>query len=443
MKKVLNSQLKIIILITCIIIVLFGIFLLYNPFLTLKLMGNSTISLEVMTNYDEEGYEAKFLNNDLTKDVKIIPNIDVNKVGEYTITYTIKALLTTKSIERKIKIVDETKPEIILNGEKNIKLCPNHEYNEEGYNAVDNYDGDITDKVQKKIENNVIQYTVLDSSNNENKQERIITYIDDEKPNIILKSDSKIYVLKNKKYTDLGYSAIDNCDGEITDKVTVLGNVDTSKYGEYKLTYNVEDTFGNANNTTRLISVVDYIYDSSTTYPPGNGYGGVIFGPTYIRGILIINKKYTLPSTYNPGLNNEAVSNLNNLKNAALNAGHNIPTVSGYRSYSSQKTIYNRNINNRGYAKTDFVSARPGHSEHQSGLAFDVGALDNNYGETAAGKWLQNNCYKYGFIIRYPKGKTNITGYNYEPWHIRYVGVDAATYIMTNNLTLEEYLKIA
>lgn len=443
MKKVLNSQLKIIILITCIIIVLFGIFLLYNPFLTLKLMGNSTISLEVMTNYDEEGYEAKFLNNDLTKDVKIIPNIDVNKVGEYTITYTIKALLTTKSIERKIKIVDETKPEIILNGEKNIKLCPNHEYNEEGYNAVDNYDGDITDKVQKKIENNVIQYTVLDSSNNENKQERIITYIDDEKPNIILKSDSKIYVLKNKKYTDLGYSAIDNCDGEITDKVTVLGNVDTSKYGEYKLTYNVEDTFGNANNTTRLISVVDYIYDSSTTYQPGNGYGGVIFGPTYIRGILIINKKYTLPSTYNPGLNNEAVSNLNNLKNAALNAGHNIPTVSGYRSYSSQKTIYNRNINNRGYAKTDFVSARPGHSEHQSGLAFDVGALDNNYGETAAGKWLQNNCYKYGFIIRYPKGKTNITGYNYEPWHIRYVGVDAATYIMTNNLTLEEYLKIA
>ena len=117
--------------------------------------------------------------------------------------------------------------------------------------------------------------------------------------------------------------------------------------------------------------------------------------------------------------------------------------VSGYRSYYDQKSTYNYWVSVYGQKDADTISARPGHSEHQTGLAFDITSLNSSYGETEEGIWLRENCFKYGFIIRYPKGKEHITGYAYEPWHIRYVGVEHATYIMNNNLTLEEYLGIA
>ncbi len=119
--------------------------------------------------------------------------------------------------------------------------------------------------------------------------------------------------------------------------------------------------------------------------------------------------------------------------------------VSGYRSYARQEEIYNRNVNTRGKETTNLVSASPGSSEHQTGLTIDVSsesvgcALETSFGDTAEGKWLARNCHKYGFIIRYPEDKTEITGYSYEPWHIRYVGKKLATYLYKKNLTLEEY----
>src|SRR5699024_623564 len=104
----------------------------------------------------------------------------------------------------------------------------------------------------------------------------------------------------------------------------------------------------------------------------------------------------------------------------AAKAGHSIPLVSGYRSYSYQAQLYDSYVARDGQAAADRYSARPGHSEHQSGLAMDVGAIDNNYGQTPAGQWLNAHCAEYGFILRYPQGKESITGYMYEPWHIRY-----------------------
>lgn len=166
-------------------------------------------------------------------------------------------------------------------------------------------------------------------------------------------------------------------------------------------------------------------------------------GITYINGIMLVNKKYALPSTYNPGINPTANQALKSLQAGASAAGHNIPLVSGFRSYSRQTTLYNNYVARDGVAKADTYSARPGHSEHQSGLAFDVGAIDDNYGNTPAGIWLKDNCHKYGFIIRYLKGKEHITGYKYEPWHIRYIGVDHATAIYNQQITLEEYLGVA
>lgn len=179
---------------------------------------------------------------------------------------------------------------------------------------------------------------------------------------------------------------------------------------------------------------------------------------------VLVNRKYLLPSTYIP--NNLVVPNVNfsfsylsdkrkmrkiaataleKMFAAASEKGIELYGVSGYRSYARQKEIYDRNVAIRGKAATDAVSAMPGSSEHQTGLTIDVSAksvnyrLDQSFGDTKEGKWLAEHCHEFGYIVRYPYKKEKITGYSYEPWHIRYVGTTVAKYLYTNNLTLEEY----
>ena len=164
--------------------------------------------------------------------------------------------------------------------------------------------------------------------------------------------------------------------------------------------------------------------------------------PTYIQGILIANKSYALPSTYNPGVDGEANTALSEMIAAAKSEGINLYQISGFRSYSTQQTLYNNYVARDGKAAADRYSARPGHSEHQTGLAFDLNSLEQSFGETAEGKWLAENCWKYGFIIRYPYNKESITGYMYEPWHVRYLGKDVAKQVYESGLCLEEYLGI-
>ena len=120
--------------------------------------------------------------------------------------------------------------------------------------------------------------------------------------------------------------------------------------------------------------------------------------------------------------------------------GYDLPTLSAYRSYDYQAGLYNDYVARDGKEAADRYSAQPGKSEHQTGLAFDIGQLDDSFGETPAGKWLAQHAHEYGFIIRYPKGKEHITGYMYEPWHVRYLGIDTATSVYQSGLTLEEYL---
>ena len=115
---------------------------------------------------------------------------------------------------------------------------------------------------------------------------------------------------------------------------------------------------------------------------------------------------------------------------------------SGFRSYYDQRYIYNGYVSRDGVAAADRYSARAGHSEHQSGMAIDVNSTSTSFKDTPEGIWLRDNCHLYGFIIRYPEGKEHITGYMYEPWHIRYVGVELATKIKESGLCLEEYFGI-
>lgn len=163
-------------------------------------------------------------------------------------------------------------------------------------------------------------------------------------------------------------------------------------------------------------------------------------GVTYVGGVLLVNKKYSLPKSYGDGLNPSAYSAFLKMKEAS---GFDMSIISGYRSYEKQQQTFNYWCDLDGYDKAVTYSAKPGHSEHQTGLAIDVTSLEEEYGETAEGRWLAENCYKYGFIIRYPKDKTHITGYVYEPWHIRYVGVSTAKLIHDSGLTLEEFLGVA
>ena len=171
--------------------------------------------------------------------------------------------------------------------------------------------------------------------------------------------------------------------------------------------------------------------------------------------LLLVNKYYQLPSDYEPEdlvyitgayrpvqIREEVASHYEKLLSDALANGYDLRVVSAYRSYSYQDGLYNKYLLSDTKENVDTYSARPGHSEHQSGLCLDVtipGYSIDDFYKTEASKWLAENCYKYGFIIRYENGKENITGYQAEPWQIRYVGDKAAKEIKDMKITFDEY----
>lgn len=170
-----------------------------------------------------------------------------------------------------------------------------------------------------------------------------------------------------------------------------------------------------------------YITDSST---------GVKF--------VVVNKTYPVPKDYAPGgINPDCKAAFDKLVEAAKAEGLNIWSRNDYRSYSLQSQLYSNYSARDGKEAADKYSARPGHSEHQTGYAIDCNSLSTSWGETPEGKWLAANCTDYGFIIRYGADKISSTGYQYEPWHIRYVGsVELAKKLTDSGLSVEEYYGI-
>lgn len=162
-----------------------------------------------------------------------------------------------------------------------------------------------------------------------------------------------------------------------------------------------------------------------------------------VDGILIVNKKYSLPADYAPGENPEAKEHLLRLIGDMKALGMNISDrYSGYRSYAYQGQVYRNYCAQYGQAQADTFSARSGYSEHQTGLAFDLTGRNGELLESPREvQWLLDHAAEYGFIVRYQNGKEHITGYIAEPWHLRYVG-EAAKDIATSGLTLEEYLGV-
>lgn len=154
-----------------------------------------------------------------------------------------------------------------------------------------------------------------------------------------------------------------------------------------------------------------------------------------------INSKYSIGMQY---LRHEAKINFEQMCEKAHLEGIKIFAASTYRSSDYQDKLYNNYCLEKGIEYADACSARKGHSEHQTGLAVDIAdslGEYNNFGNNREFNWIKDNAFKYGFILRYPKFKTDITGFKYEPWHFRYIGKDIANYIYNNDITLEEYKK--
>lgn len=197
--------------------------------------------------------------------------------------------------------------------------------------------------------------------------------------------------------------------------------------------------------------------DITTTTPAYDDSHQDADGLTVISGILLVNKNHPLPADYAPDYTNGAgqSTSLQGEAEAAAEAflaaanaqGNSMYVLSGYRSYNVQASLFANYAAIHGEEKANTFSARAGQSEHQTGLSFDVGDaqhsgynLQTSIDQFPGVQWMMQHCAEYGFILRYPEGKEDITGYQYEPWHYRYVGVEAATAIMASGLTLEEYL---
>lgn len=290
----------------------------------------------------------------------------------------------------------------------------------------------------------------------------IVNVYDDEKPSIIF---SKELTIEEGQNIDLlkDVKVEDNSQEKITPSVE--GNYDINEPGKYQLYYVAKDSSDNEAKEEFTLIVKEKKKESSQndslsnpqetkTFTTSKGFKGVIKdGVTYIDGYLIVNKTYSLPSSYGTSLTSTTKNAFNKMQAAAKLDGINIYIASGFRSYQTQNRLYNNYVARDGKAKADTYSARPGHSEHQSGLAFDIcshdldgqnACINSNFDNTDQAKWLAQNAYKYGFILRYPKGKTNETGYKYESWHFRYVGTDLSTKLYNNGdwLTMEDYFGI-
>ena len=327
---------------------------------------------------------------------------------------------------------------------------------------ISSTNGEITDQTTidtMKVGTQDLIYCVK-ANGDEVEFKHSIEIVDTQKPIIETNYEHIIFDYDEKlDFSLLDINVYDKVDGSIALANTLSlhsyileHNIDTKVAGNYLLLIKAMDMNGLISEKEILIEVKEKIdneqnntqnEDKETDTSTNTNQDSDLNAnqPTYINGILIVNKQYAVPRDFG-GENAEANNALYELQNAAYLAGFDMPLLSGYRSYDYQKSLYENYVARDGEEAANRYSAKPGTSEHQTGLAFDVGEMSWTYGETAAGQWLVNHCAEFGFILRYLPNKEDITGYMYEPWHIRYVGVEHATAIMSQGITLEEYLGV-
>lgn len=260
--------------------------------------------------------------------VSVVSGVDTTHVGDYDVVY--RAVYNGKMSEyvKKFSVVDREAP--VIDSPDSVSICPNATDVDIMYSAVDNYDGDITGNVVKEIGDDSLLLSVFDSSSNFFVKNVMVVREDTEKPVISLKGNSNMYIRINSSFSDPMYSASDNCDGDITSRVSVSGSVDTSRAGTYKLTYSVSDSASNSTSVTRNV----YVYS-------GNGDGSrVIYltfddGPSAYTGELLnILARYNVKATF---FVTNSRSNYAYYIREAYNQGHSIALHTSSHNYS---TVY-------------------------------------------------------------------------------------------------------
>lgn len=267
-------------------------------------------------------------------------------------------------------------------------------------------------------------------------------------------NQSRVQVSLNKQFDYQLYikTANDKEDGDMISKVQHT-DIQTAKGGSYQVDYSLKDSDNNEVKKTLKVDVVKV--DEEGVYNPLDVTPDTVKNPNDIT--VLVNKVHQIPKGWVPDdlepvidnknqkLRKEANEAYTKFYNDAKSKGLSIYSISGYRTDDTQTLYWNNQVKVRGEEYASKYSAYPGRSEHQLGLAIDISytTTGNRLSEQVAtspiGKFIISDAYKYGFIIRYPKDKIAITNYAYEPWHMRYVGVELATKLNESKLTLEEY----
>lgn len=285
------------------------------------LNGEEQIVLGYGDTYEEKGINASFYGSLLLKEprdatVQTSGTVDASVTGTYTLTYEAVYILDyyvgqkmyTNTIERTVEVVDTVPPVIELVYDPEAYTIPGESYKEEGYSAADEYDGDLTDKVLWEEKDGKVYYSVSDLSGNIFKTEREIYYYDPYPPEIILSGDTEITLTEGDTYTDPGYTASDNVDGDVTSLVTVEGNVDTVTPGTYTVVYTVTDSYNNSTVAIRTVTVKKYIppvvMPQGPFGTPDTPNGKVIYltfddGPSkHTARLLDVLDKYNVKATF-------------------------------------------------------------------------------------------------------------------------------------------------
>ena len=439
-------------------------------FLLLYFLGTLVFCLPVFNNVysytiKKENYEIKakakfkhaWLKCNIKEEYKIISND--KKIIDYQTANLIKDGFKKKNnvlirrykknglckddIKYYKKVHDKKYVDFKLLGEDTITIKYGDEYKDQyvkaSINGVDIRNIELVSTLNEmKIGNYITTYILKIDDKYKQYLYRKIKIKDTTKPEINLSGDTNITLSYGDRYIEPGFEVTDNYDGDITNRIKIKNDVDSKKSGIYDIVYKVCDTSNNCSSVKRTVTVKENTKEVSIKEPVIEQKGGI----TYVDGILLVNKKYGLPKSYDPGVNEEALKMVKQMQKDAEAIGLNLPIVSSYRSYKTQEKLHASYVKKDGEEKASTYSALPGHSEHQTGLAFDLGSTNSSFQYTDEAKWLSLNAHLYGFIIRYPKDKTDITGYIYEPWHVRYLGKETAKKVWQSTLSLEEYLGI-
>ncbi len=267
--------------------------------------GEGIYQIEYGTTYEAPGATAVFSGTHLKTEPVEVPvtvsgEVDTEKLGTYLVKYTAQYKNYVGTAYRQVEVVDTQAPVITLTTNPEKFTLPGDTYEEEGYQAVDNRDGDLTEQVKRKANKEKVTYTVADLSGNVAEVERLIVYNDPVPPMIALNGSEYITLLTGQTYQEPGYVAADNLDGNLTGKVKISGKVNTEEAGTYTLKYSVTDSYGNTESVSRVITVIDGNGDANTVLP-GSKVIYLTFddgpGPHTAR-LLNILKKYNIKATF-------------------------------------------------------------------------------------------------------------------------------------------------